>query len=513
MPKDQLMAKRRHTIDKVRASRDGHEYHEAWTARKALQLLWPNSDLTAIAVEGLSPADQIRASAATVEVADITMYFGGNPNFGEAAKTTLAQFKYSIANEDKNFRASNAKKTIEKFGTTYREYKKEYGAQAVEDKLDFQLITNQPISKSFLGAIDALVSGTGCRGDVEKQAKQFRNASKLTGRPLAAFARKFKILGRTDSLPATKNEVTSLLVDWSANSDAIAAARLGKLRELVREKAGYAGTNQNLITRTDILATLQIADLEDLLPCEPRLPNVGTIVEREQLADAMTRVSQTNAPLLIQATGGIGKTVFMETLATKLANDHEVVFFDCFGGGAYRSPEDARHLPKKGLVHIANTLAFRSLCDPMLPDNPDLQGLLKTFRRRLVQCLNTIARVAPRRKLALVIDAIDNADIAAVQRSEDCFPVKLLESLQTKPIDNLKLIVSCRPERRPKTYAELDEFELLPFTKDETASFLSARLQKPSDVEINVAQARSGGNPRVLDYILQSGRGCWTPPR
>ena len=143
----------------------------------------------------------------------------------------------------------------------------------------------------------------------------------------------------------------------------------------------------------------------------------------------------------------------------------------------------------------------------MLPDNPDLQGLLKTFRRRLVQCLNTIARVAPRRKLALVIDAIDNADIAAVQRSEDCFPVKLLESLQTKPIDNLKLIVSCRPERRPKTYAELDEFELLPFTKDETASFLSARLQKPSDVEINVAQARSGGNPRVLDYILQSGRG------
>ena len=146
------MTKGRHNIEKVRASRDGHEYHEAWTARKALQILLPNSDLTAIAVEGLSPADQSRASAATVEVADITMYFGGNPNFGEAAKTTLAQFKYSIADEDKNFRASNAKKTIEKFGTTYREYKKRYGVCAVEEKLNFQLITNQPISKSFLGA-------------------------------------------------------------------------------------------------------------------------------------------------------------------------------------------------------------------------------------------------------------------------------------------------------------------------------------------------------------------------
>ena len=138
----------------------------------------------------------------------------------------------------------------------------------------------------------------------------------------------------------------------------------------------------------------------------------------------------------------------METLANKLANDHEVVFFDCFGGGAYRSPEDARHLPKKGLVHIANTLAFRGLCDPMLPDNPDLQALLRTFRRRLVQSLETLGRVAPGRNIALVIDAIDNAAIAAGPRNDDCFPVNLLESLQTEPIEDLKLILSCRPERR-----------------------------------------------------------------
>ena len=502
------MAKRSRTIDKVRASREGHEYHEAWTARTALQLLSPDSALTAVAVEGLSPTDQIRASAATVEVADITMYFGDNPTFEESTKTTLAQFKYSITDKDKNFRASNAKKTIEKFGKTYREYKRKYGARAVEDKLEFQLITNRPISPSLLEALDALVSRMRCRGDVEKQAQQFRDAAGLIGRQLEEFTRTFKILGPTGSLPAIKNKLTSLLVDWSATCDPIAAARLGKLRELVREKAGYAGTDHNLITRTDILAALQIGDPKDLLPCEPRCPNVENILEREQLADAMTRISQVNtSPLLIQATGGIGKTVFMETLATKLANNHEVVFFDCFGGGAYRSPEDARHLPKKGLIHIANTLAFRGLCDPMLPDSSDVHGLLRTFRRRLVQCLNTLARVAPRRQLALVIDAIDNADIAARQRSEDCFPVKLLESLNTEPINGLKLIVSCRPERIPNTYASLDEFKLLPFTKDETASFLRTRLQKLSDAEINIAQARSGGNPRVLDYILKTGRG------
>lgn len=501
------MVHRRRSIDRVRASRDGHEYHEAWTARKATQLLWPDSDLTAIAVEGLSPADQVRASTQTVEIADLSFYFGGGHTFEKASRTTFAQLKYSIANKDKDFRAFNAKKTIQKFGKAYREYKRKYGAKAVQDKLDFQLITNQPILDTLLLAIDSLARNTPRKGDVERQAKQFQSASGLTGKPLAAFAQKFKLIGRTGSLPETKNDLASLLVDWSATNDPIASARLGKLRDLVREKAGYSGTDKNLITRIDILAALQIGDPKDLLPCEPALADVGRVLEREQLTEALSRIAAITSALLVHAAGGVGKTVFMGTLATKIANDHEVVFFDCFGGGAYRSPEDARHLPKRGLIHIANTLAFRGLCDPILPDSSDLQSLLRTFRRRLTQSIDTISRMTPGRKLALFIDAIDNADFAARQRSEDCFPIKLLESLDTEPIDGVKLVVSCRTERKPTTYAKCDEFELHPFSKYETASFLHARLKNVLLVEINVAQARSGGNPRVLEYLLKTGRG------
>jgi hypothetical protein len=502
---------RKRKIDKVRASRDGHEFHEAWTARKATQLLWPDAELTAIAVEGPSPSDQAGASAATVEVADLTFYFDGPPNFKDAARTTIAQFKYSIADQDKDFRASHAKKTVKKFGVTYRSYKRKYGAKAVDKKLEFQLVTNQPISESLLQAIEATATGSRISGDVKAQAEQLKTASGLSGKPLAAFARKLKIVGRSGSLPQTKSELASMLVDWSATSDPIASARLGKLRELVRDKAGYAGTNQNLIRRTDVLAALKIGDPKDLLPCEAALVDVGKILEREQLNEVITRIGSTSTPLLIHATGGVGKTVFMDSLASKIAPDHEVVFFDCFGGGAYRSPEDARHLPKKGLIHIANTLAFRGLCDPMLPDSPDVHTLLSTFRRRLTQCLNTISRMMPGRKLAIFIDAIDNAAFAAGQASEDCFPIKLLESLDTEPIDGVNLIVSCRTERKPKTYAKVDEFELRPFTKDETAAFLHARLKSVTTIEINVAQARSGGNPRVLDYLVKAGRGLLDP--
>ena len=501
------MAKGKHSVDSTRASRDGHEYHEAWTARKALQLLQPNSDLAAIAVEGLSPTDQANAPAETVQIADITLYYGGQPTFEQASHTSIVQFKYSVSNNAEDFRARHAKKTIRKFAKTYLEHNKKYGPQTVHEKLNFQIITNQPIYEPLLQAIEGIACGSPITGEVQKQARQFKTAAGFDGKPLAAFAAKCKFTGRSGSLPATKNELASLLVDWSAANDPMAKARLGELRNLVREKAGSKGTNQNLVVRTDILAVLQIGDPEDLLPCKPALVDVGEVIEREQLADAIALIPTLSTPLLVHAAGGVGKTVFMDSLAAKISEHHEFVFFDCFGGGAYRSPEDARHLPRRGLTHIANSLAFRGLCDPILPDSPSVEALYKTFRRRLTQCVETLSKRTPGRELLLFFDAIDNADIAASQRGDDAFPVKLMESLDKKPITGVKLIVSCRTERKPSPYAKYEEFELRPFSKDETASFLRSRLKDISQIEIDVAQARSGGNPRILDYLLMSGRG------
>ncbi len=323
------MTSRKHPVDKVRASRDGHEYHEAWTARKAMQLLWPDSKLVAIAVEGLSPSDQGSASPETVDIADITLYYGRRPTFEHASRTTIAQFKYSVADKSTGFRASHAKQTITKFAMTYCDYKNKYGAQEVQEKLDFELITNRPIYKPLLQAIDALAKGLSPAGEIERQARQFKTASGLDGKPLAAFAAKCNVVGLSGSLPATKHELAHLMVDWSATTDPMAAARLGQLRQMVRDKAGHAGTNQNLITRTDILAVLDIGDPEDLLPCKPAIADVGNIVEREQLAEAIALLPGLSAPLLIHGAGGIGKTVFMDSLASAIRGYSEVVFFDC----------------------------------------------------------------------------------------------------------------------------------------------------------------------------------------
>ena len=501
------MARVSRKADKVRASRDGHEYHEAWTARKALQLLLGDDHLIGIAVEGLDPVDQTRASPETVEVADLTLYYGRGTGFECADNVDVVQFKYSPSHENAEFRASDAKKTITKFAVSYLDYKSRYGAREVEDKLRFQLVTNRPIYPPLTQAIRQLAAGKRLSGQAEGQAKQFGGTAGLDGKLLAAFASKCQISGLSGSLIDSKRGLSMLLVDWSATPDTLATARLGKMREMVRIKAGYAGTDRNVIRDTDVLAALEIPDKEELLPCPASLAEVGEVVEREQLPDAVALIPTLSKPLLIHAAGGVGKTVFMESLAKDLEDRYEVVFFDCFGGGAYRSPKDARHLPKHGLIHIANSLACRGLCDPILPGSDDLQTLLKTFRRRAMQCVNTLSRVSPKRELLILLDAIDNAAEHARDRQEESFPTLLLESFQIAPVPGLALVASSRSHRIPIKHIPYHDFELRPFSPTETAVYLRARLPHVTEVEVRVAQARSDGNPRILEYLVKSGRG------
>lgn len=493
-------------VDTVRASRDGHEYHEVWTARKALQLLWPDTDLKAIAVEGLSPIDQKAAPSKAVEIADLVLHYNGT-SFANSTNSTVIQFKYSVVSIDTPFRASNAKKTVEKFAETYKYLKREFGDTYVRDKVDFQLITNQPIYQPFDDAITVLSQNVSTSGNMKTQADQFKKAANLPKSDLILFASKFKVIGQRDHLNQNKQELRNILINWSAANDATARSRLERLKELVRNKAGSDGANNNLILRTDILESLNIGDQDDLLPCPSALVDVGPVLKREQTSQALELLSKTDKPLLIHAAGGVGKTVFMNSLSRELSKTNKVIFFDSFGGGAYRSPEDARHLPKKGLIHIANTLAFDSLCDPLLPESPDIEALLAGFRRRIQHSLDAISHHLKDGLLYIFIDAIDNAEIIAKERGERSFSSLLLDSLDTNPISGLKLVVSCRTERKPSTtYAKFEEFQLSPFSLSETQAFLRSRFENISPLEIDVAYARSQGNPRVLDYLVTSGR-------
>lgn len=505
-----MSRKPRPKVDKVRASRDGHEFHVAWAARKALQLVGSADDLVGIAVEGLEPGDQLRASANTVEIADLALYYGKSAGFQSARSTIVVQLKYSVGSEAEPFRASDARKTIRKFAAAYRDYSKRYDNREVAQKLTFELVTNRPILPELTEALKGLASDAKMKGTVRAQADQVGAACKLRGTALREFASRVRFVGLAGSLTRNRQLLTRQLADWSPASDSIARGAMERLSALLRKKAGIQGQGRNLVTKLDVLDALELQEPADLLPCEAAFASVGPVVAREQLGTATRLVSAAKRPLLIHAAGGVGKTVFLQSLAAQLGNKHKTVLFDCFGGGAYRAPEDARHLPKRGLVHIANQLAVEGLCDPLLPWPGGSDDYVRAFRSRLKQAVDTIRREDSERDLLLFLDAADNAASHAEEkeRGEPAFPTLLLESFaHSGGIDGVKLIISCRTHRRSvvlglASAAEVEQFELHPFTQTESDTYVSSRVPGVTKLELRVAYARSEGNPRVLEHLV-----------
>ncbi len=502
------MSKRK-LVDKNKAARDGHEFHENWAARKALQLLWPKDELIGIAMEGLHPADQRKAASETVEIADVTLYHGKRPTFTESNKVIIVQLKYSISHADVPFRNSHAKKTINKFAKSYKDLKKTYTAKEANKKVKFELVTNRPIYKYLIKAVKYIAEGKTLTGETKKQADQFITACELKGKELIEFSKRVSFTGLVGNLSENKRNLSNVLADWSGAKDYMSRLHLGDMKQLLRDKAGQKGENNNVIKLVDVLDVLEV-ESEDLFPCPESFPDVGQVVKRNQLSTALRLISETEKPLLIHASGGVGKTVFLQSIAKSLTELHEVILFDCFGGGSYRAPEDARHLPKKAFSHIVNKLASKGLCDPLIPTNNNTEDLIKVFRKRLIQASNTLRRASKNKKVILIIDAIDNSADIARDNKQDSFAKELLKSIEyTESIPYVTLVLSCRTERRKLAKEDLscEEFELKPFSLEETKDYLKKRTNKLTSTEIEVAQARSGGNSRVLEHLVLSDRG------
>ena len=496
-------------IDTVRASRDGHQFHEAWVARCALGLLLSRNVLYAIAVEGLAEEDEDGLSSATVEIADATFYYGSGASFEACSRMELAQFKYSIAAQEKPLRVSDARKTLSKFAAAEVDFTAEHGATAVSSKLTYSLNTNRPMSDGLMEAVRAASTGAApVSEDGKTQLEQLRATVPLAGDQLRSFASRLVLVGRMETLRDIEGGNARTIADWSASDDVLASARLGDLRQVVRDKAGSAGQRNNLIQQVDVLAALRLAQESDLLPTPQAFPEVGKIIKRAQLADFIEDIA--SAPRwIVHAAGGIGKTVFVQSLAAELNAQDEVVLFDCFGGGAYRTLADGRHKPERGLLHIINELACRGLCDPILPGTSDAAEVVRRSLQRFRQAIQVLRRTKSCGRLFIIIDAADNAALEAARRGQPSFPRELLESLSLQAsIEGLIVIATARTERLDKAIGEAAcrPLALTPFTFAESEAYISARRPDASPAHMQVVHRRAEGNPRVIANLIEPDR-------
>ena len=495
-------ASRMHRVDSTRASKDGHRYHEAWLARRSLELILSRGGLVAITAEGLH--DEKDLSRDTIEIADATFYFGSiNPESARAVR--IEQFKYSVARAEKPFRASDAASTLAKFAASNADLVKKYGEKLVVSKFTFGLTTNRPIYSPFIEAVRAAATGsTPLNPTAREQHRYLLEASKLSGSDLRQFCRRLEIVGCGDTVLQIEGQNRRTIADWSASTDLHVRARIGELREIIRNRASNAENQNKTIVREDVLGALGIGSDADLLPTRNAFPPVGEVVEREQLSEFLDHVER-NPLSLVCATGGVGKTVFVQSVAARLSKQHEVILFDCFGGGAYRVPTDGRHRAERGLMHIVNELAIRGLCDPILPGSQDSAEIVLAAIRRFDQCVAVLRRSRPGAKLVVILDAMDNAGREADDRGQLSFPRALFETFSHGGIpDGLRVVGTCRSERITRAIGNstCPPYELHNFSLPEAQTFILSRRPDATPEQIAAIRHRSGSNPRIIANLV-----------
>lgn len=494
------------TIDKVRASKAGHAFHEAWAARSALELLLPHTSLMAITLEGFSQVDEAELGVSAVEIADLVRYFGAS-DVARASRTEIVQFKYSIASAQKAVRATDLCSTLLKFAKTDTELRALHGAAHVRATVRYDFATNRPIHPKLVAAIRVLLAGEAGLGDVAKQLEQLTTALADYPYPPSELLDRLSLSGTLGSLTQVEGNLATVLATWSEPSDPDAEIRLLKLRNLVRTKAGPGSEADKRIDRVAVLAELQVDHEDRLYPTPSAFPEVTTVIERSVLDVIVAEARVSGLPLILHGAGGTGKTVLIQNLADRLHADGPVVLFDGYGAGRWRDLADGRHRPERTLVHLANLLAGKGLCDILLPI-ADITTLLRAFRRRLEQAAIAARQSNTEAAVTLVLDAIDHAGLSARDFGTQSFAHVLLRSLSVSPIYGVRIVASCRTERLAIAVGDsaYHGFQIPAFSECEAKALISARLQDARPEEIAALLTRSGRNPRCLASLIDAGR-------
>ena len=488
----------------VRASREGHEFHVAWAAKVALQLIYPNSDLVAIAIEGFSIENAEHLSDEAMDIADLVQYYGGK-TFSSATKFEVLQFKYSPTRSEKGLTASDLKKTLSKFVDAQNDIEKDIGYQSCKEKTEFQFVSNRPIGNNLKNALLALKTGKSVSGHVKTQLETLQEAISLKGKKLNSFLDRLSIIGRNTTRLGITGETYRILSHLSGSPDPITRLRLLDVQDILRQKAGCAGAPNNCVSRVDILGALNINQTEDLYPASDSFTKVPVVLERNFTTSLVDKILGSNRPFIIHGPGGIGKTVVMQSLERRFSENNETIIFDGFGGGLWRAPSDQRHLAKRSLLHIINSLAAKNLCDLLLP-NTDDGTILPTAIKRLNQAVSALRETAPKKNIVLLLDAIDHVGMRSNSENSTSFAKELLREQDINPIDGVFVVASCRTERRKEAYDEIDypDFPIPIFSEKEILQLVKAR-----SIELNLAEeaillSQSGGNPRCIDMMLKN---------
>ncbi|MFS4505496.1 hypothetical protein ACMA46_04590 [Clavibacter sp. Sh2141] len=466
-------------------SRKGDRFHYVWAAVKSLKLLDQQSGLMQVWVEGAAgepvPGD---------EIIDLAEYYGSHD---AVEKVIVRQLKYSTKRATKGLGLSDLGPTFRKFAQIEKRKSVAFRIPAVAHT-EYVITSNRPVGSHLRDAIDQIVAGTPIATN--------SIASKLLGWMETDQRRGSDLLGRLtfdgagSELAAMQARLDVLTAELAGESDSTVPAVL--LDQISRRAAGE-------VTGPIELSTVAMAFgvmVQDLVPAPSLIPPHDGAVARpayRQLADA---VLCSAGPIIISAVGGAGKTTFAASLPELLGDRAVVVIYDCFGNGSYRAPDKPRHRHRDGLVQIASELSARALSAPLIPRAATGSAeYMKAFVLRVREARHRLTESASGTKLVIVVDAADNAVLAAEARGDQAFVHDLL---QIEPIDGVHIVVTARPYRVAQLRApsSVAIHRLTEFSIDETASMLRTVHPDASTNDVTEFHRRTSANPRIQALVL-----------
>jgi hypothetical protein len=408
------------------------------------------------------------------------------------------QLKHSTLHADEPWTASGLEKTLTGFSKRYKVILERFSANDLVKRFEFYFVTNRPISADITEALTDAANGAVQRHP--KELEKLERFTGLNGAALSMFCKLIRFEDRQDDYWEQRNILSQDVGGYLPDFDVDAPIQL---KELITRKALSESEKNPIITKMDVLRALK-TDESRLYPARCMIKAIDNAVPREQEADLIQEIVQAEKwPVIVHALGGVGKSVFSTRIANGLPQGSASVLYDCFGNGQYRSASGYRHRHQDALVQIANELAAKGLCHPLIPTvHADASAYLRAFSYRLQQAITFIRLAEPHALLCIIVDAADNAQMAAEEIWQArSFARDLLR--ETLP-DGVRLVVLCRSHRQDILDPPPDalRLELKPFTRTETATYLRQVFPNASEQDVDEFHRLSSHNPRVQALAL-----------
>lgn len=485
----------------VGPSRSGDQFHYQWAARQCLGLLTGTDGLVAVTIEGASLDEGEASTSVGDEVIDVGLYYGSE-EVTAATSIRYVQLKHSSRQAHTPWTASGLKGTIEGFAGRFKKLEASLGLGVLANKVRFVFLTNRPMDGTVLEALADIAAGSIAprHRKIDKLLKQYAASADSN---VQSFFASFSVEAGEPDLWEQRNLLNQ---DLSAYLPGPYTEAMLQLKELVTRRATDEGVNNRSVRLYDVLHALQVTE-DDLLPAPSLISEPKQLLPRAQQEDILATLLAAQRPVVIHADGGVGKSTLSAHLARATPAGSVTVLYDCFGNGTYRQALKYRHRYRDALVQIANELAGQQLCLPLIPSNStDPKQFMRAFVSRLKQAIDLLRARTPRANLCIIIDAADNAYMAAQELGERAFVHDLIS---TDMPDGVRLAFTCRTHRQDHLGAPPDAIviRLEPFSQAETAAHLRLNYPEATNAEAVEFAFLSSHNPRVQALAMEG-----TPP-